>query len=141
AVQLITTPVASCMQSAETNDPPYYGPYNGSFLRDGSGLEKPLAKDDSVLRADSTWSLYLWLRPAEPVQFRSLIAGFGEPAEEYSRYLAIDSNHMILSQGKDDSLSAVASVSPDKWHFAAATFDGQTSRLYFDGVQVKECRL
>ena len=35
-----------------TNDPPFYGPFNGVFLSDGEGLKKNLAKDDSVLRAD-----------------------------------------------------------------------------------------
>ena len=39
-----------------TNDPPSYGPFNGTFLPDGDGLKKPLVKDDSVLRADSPWS-------------------------------------------------------------------------------------
>ena len=45
-----------------TNDPPTYGPYNAVFLPDGEGLEKPLVPHDSVLRADSPWSLYAWVR-------------------------------------------------------------------------------
>ena len=52
-------------QAPVTNDPPYYGPYNGVFLADGDGLKKSLAKDDSVLRADSPWTLYAWVRAEE----------------------------------------------------------------------------
>jgi hypothetical protein len=40
-----------------TNDPPYYGPYNGVFLAGGDELKKHLVKGDTVLRADSPWSL------------------------------------------------------------------------------------
>ena len=41
-------------QDAGTGDPVFYGPYNGVFLPDGDGLKKTLAKDDSLLRADSS---------------------------------------------------------------------------------------
>ena len=41
-----------------TNDPPVYGPYNGVFLPDGDGLRKPLVEHDTVLLADSPWTLY-----------------------------------------------------------------------------------
>ena len=52
-------------QTAVTNDPPFYGPFNATFLPDGDGLKKALAKTDSVLRADSPWSLYAWVKPEE----------------------------------------------------------------------------
>ena len=34
-----------------TNDPPYYGPYNGSFWAGGDELKKHLVKGDTLLRA------------------------------------------------------------------------------------------
>jgi hypothetical protein len=133
---LLVTAVSSFSQIPVTNDPPYYGPFNAWLFPDGDGLKKPLVKDDSVLRADSPWSLYGWVKPAEALKAPSLVAGLGDPAEEFSRYLASDGQQAILWMGKDNSLSGAASLTPGKWHFLAATFDGEEFHLYSDGVQV-----
>jgi len=119
-----------------TNDPPLYGPFNGFFLADGEGLKKNLAKDDSVLRADSPWTLYCWVRPVEAPSGMTLVAGVGNTDEEYPRYLAIESNKAAVWTGKDNSLAGVANVAPGSWHMLAATFDGREFRLYSDGVLV-----
>jgi hypothetical protein len=124
-----------------TNDPPSYGPFNGTFLPDGDGLKKPLLKDDSVLRADSPWSLYGWVNADEATKSPRLVAGIGDPTEEYSRYLALDDGHLLLWLGKDNSLSGPASLGPGKWHFLAATFDGDDFRLYSDGDPVAHGKL
>ena len=123
-------------QTPVTYDPAFYGPYHAVLLADGDGLKKPLEKDDSVLRADSPWSLFGWVKLAEAPKGPSLVAGMGDPEEEFSRYLALDGEQAILWVGKDNSLSGAASVRPGKWHFLAATFDGEQFRLYSDGVQV-----
>jgi len=128
-------------QLAVTSDPPFYGPFNGVFLRDGDGLKKAIAKNDSVLRADSPWSLYAWVRTEEVLAAPSLVAGLGDPAEEYSRYLAVDGSHVTLWTGKDNSLSGAAALSPGKWHLLVATFDGDTFRLYCDGAEVAHGKL
>jgi hypothetical protein len=133
---LLAGVVPGFSQTSVTNDPPFYGPFNASFLADGDGLKKPLVKDDSVLRADSPWTLFAWIKPAEAVKGQSLIAGMGDPAEEFSRYLALDHGHAILWAGKDNSLAGAAALAPGKWHFVAATFDGEQFRLYSDGAQV-----
>jgi hypothetical protein len=124
-----------------TNDPPTYGPYNAVFLPDGEGLEKPLVAHDSVLRADSPWTLYAWVKADEAPKGFSLIAGMGAPSEEYPRYLALDSNKLVLWMGKDNTLSAPLALDPAKWHFLAATFDGNDFRLYSDGAQVADGKL
>jgi Exo-beta-D-glucosaminidase Ig-fold domain/Concanavalin A-like lectin/glucanases superfamily/Glycosyl hydrolases family 2/Glycosyl hydrolases family 2, sugar binding domain/Glycosyl hydrolases family 2, TIM barrel domain len=116
-----------------TNDPSSYGPFNGIFLPDGDGLKKPLVKDDSVLRADSPWSLYGWVKYEQALKAPSLVAGIGDPTEEYSRFLALDDGQLLLWMGKDNSLAGPASLGPGKWHFLAATFDGSESRIYSDG--------
>jgi hypothetical protein len=133
---LLVTAVSGYSQTPVTNDPPFYGPFNAEFLSGGDGLKKPLVKDDSVLRADLPWSLYAWAKPAEALKGPSLVAGMGDPAEEFSRYLAFDGEHAILWMGKDNSLSGSASLAPAKWHFLAATFDGEEFHLYSDGVQI-----
>ncbi|MGA2355383.1 MAG: LamG-like jellyroll fold domain-containing protein, partial [Terriglobales bacterium] len=128
-------------QNVVTNDPAFYGPYNAEFLPDGDGLKKPLRKDDSVLRADLPWSLYGWVKPAEVPQAPTLVAGMGDPADEFSRYIAVDREHLILWMGNDNSISGPASFGRDKWYFVAAIFDGEKFLLYADGIQVAAGRL
>jgi Exo-beta-D-glucosaminidase Ig-fold domain/Concanavalin A-like lectin/glucanases superfamily/Glycosyl hydrolases family 2/Glycosyl hydrolases family 2, TIM barrel domain/Glycosyl hydrolases family 2, sugar binding domain len=138
---LVATAMRAHSQEQVTNDPPSYGPFNAVFLRDGDGLTKPLTKNDSVLRADVPWSIYGWVKPAEALKIPSLVAGLGDPEEEFSRYLALSSDHLILWMGKDNSLFGNTSLVPGKWHFVAATFDGEQFRIYSDGVQVANGKL
>ena len=65
SIFLIATAVGGYAQEQVTIDPPFYGPFNAVFLPDGDGLKKPLIPGDSVLRADSPWSLHAWVRPAK----------------------------------------------------------------------------
>ena len=141
ALGLLATAVSGYSQTPVTNDPPFYGPFNALFFADGEGLKKPLAKDDSVLRADSPWSLYGWVKPTEALKGPSLVAGIGDPEDEFSRYLALDGEHAILWMGKDNGISGAASIPSGKWHFLAATFDVEQFRLYLDGVQVASGKL
>jgi hypothetical protein len=85
-----------------TNDPPSYGPYNGAFLAGGDELKKHLVKNDTVLRADSTWSLYGWVWMDEAPKGAVLIAGVGDPGEEYSRYLGVDGEKLLLGRQRRD---------------------------------------
>ena len=141
SICLIATAVRAHSQAQVTNDPPSYGPFNAVFLADGDGLKKALVKSDSVLRADSPWSLYGWVKPAEALKTPTLVAGIGDPEEEFSRYLALDGDHLTLWMGKDNSLSGAAALAPGKWHFLAATFDGEEFRLYSDSAQVASGKL
>jgi hypothetical protein len=136
SVLLVSTEVRGFSQTVVTNDPPFYGPFNAVFLPDGDGLKKPLVKNDSILRADSPWSLYAWVKPSDATHTLTLVAGFGDPMEEFSRYLVLDGDHLILWMGRDNSLSGTATLAPGKWHFLAATFDGEEFHLYSDGAQV-----
>ena len=134
--------VTSVAQSViPSNDPPFYGPYNAVFLPSGEGLKKALAKNDTVTRADSPWSLYAWIFPAEAPKGPTLIAGLGDPLAEYSRYLAVDGDKLLLWTGNDSSLSATASLSPGSWHFVAATFDGHEFRLFSGGNRIAAGKL
>ncbi len=141
SICLVATSIPALSQAQVPNDPAFYGPFNAIFLPDGDGLKKPLDKNDSVLRADSPWSLYAWVKPAEAPKTMNLVASIGDPNEEYSRYLALDSEHVSLWLGKDNSISGPARLASGKWHFLAATFDGSEFRLYSDGVQVASGKL
>src|SRR6516225_4042084 len=83
-----------------TNDPPHYGPFNVVVLPDGKGLSKPMVADDSVLRADSPWSLYCWINTGELPRALSLVAGIGDPDEDYPRFLALIAGRPSLFLGK-----------------------------------------
>jgi len=123
------------------SEPDSYGPFNAVFLSGGDGLSKPLAKDDPVLRADSPWSLYGWVKLTESLDAPRLLAGFGDPEDEFSRYIALDGKNVILRMGKNSSLSGAALLGPGKWHFLAATFDRDQFRLYSDGIQIANGKL
>ena len=124
-----------------TNDPTYYGPFNGVFLPDGDGLKKPLVKDDTITRADSPWTLYAWVWLDESPKGPTLIAGIGKLEDEYSRYLGIDGNKLILWAGKDNTLSGAAALTPKKWHFLTASFDGRDFHLSAEGTPVADGKL
>jgi hypothetical protein len=128
-------------QTIVTNDPPVYGPFNAALLPDGEGLKKTLVKTDSVLLANSPWSLYTWVKPSEPTNTLTLVAGFGDPTEEFSRYLALDGAHLVLWIGNNNSLSGPAVISSGQWRFLAATFDGEQFHLYCDGAQIASGKL
>jgi len=138
-IPLILGSVPCLPQTVVTNDPPVYGPFNAVFLADGDGLRKPLVKDDPVLRPDSPWSLYAWVKPAELSE--SLLAGIGDPTDEYPRYLALGEGRITLWVGKDNSLSAPVTRLGGDWHFLAATFNGEEFALYLDGAQTAHGRL
>jgi Glycosyl hydrolase 2 galactose-binding domain-like/Exo-beta-D-glucosaminidase Ig-fold domain/Concanavalin A-like lectin/glucanases superfamily/Glycosyl hydrolases family 2/Glycosyl hydrolases family 2, TIM barrel domain len=125
-------------QTIVTNDPPFYGPFNGLFLAGGNGLKKAMVKEDSVLRADSPWSMYAWVRLDESIAAPVLVAGVGDPEDEYSRYLAVEGSRVMLWMGKDNSVWGPATLSPGDWHLLAATFDGESFHLYSDGAEVAQ---
>jgi len=119
-----------------TNEPPVYGPYNGVFLPDGEGLNEKLNENDTVLLADSPWTLYAWVKPEDAIVKPTLIAGLGKPEDEYARYVAVAPDKLILYGGKDNRLEGSATLTPGKWHLIAATFDGERFHLYNDGAQI-----
>jgi hypothetical protein len=120
-------------QTPPTNNPPEYGPYNAAFLYGGDGLAKDMVENDTVLLADSPWSMYCWVRFENPLGGATLIAGMGDPKEEYPRFLGADSHEVFYWAGKDNQLAAQAALAPNEWHLLAAAFDGKQFHLYSDG--------
>jgi hypothetical protein len=125
---------AAAQNPVVVTDPPQFGPFNGTFLPDGPGLIKAIPDaHDPILLADAPWSLYCWIKTAEPVDTLELVAGIGSTTAEYPRYLAIDTGKVTLWMGDDNQLSGVANLKPGQWHLLAATFDGTRFYLYTDG--------
>jgi len=137
AVVLYVVPGNVLAQSVSTNDPPQYGPFSGIFLADGVGLRKPISNThDSILLADSPWSLYCWIKTAEPVEGPEFVAGLGATTDESYRYLGIDAGKVTLSVGSGNLLGGAMKATANEWHLIAATFDGHQFHLYSDGQQV-----
>ena len=135
-VCLFATGSGVLAQTPVTNNPPQYGPYNGVFLFGGDGLEEPMLESDTVLLSDSPWSMYCWVRSEERLKGPTLIAGMGDPKEEYPRYLAADAHQVFYWMGKDNQVAAQVTLSPNEWHLLGVTFDGKEFRLYSEGEPV-----
>jgi hypothetical protein len=132
-----------CFASAQrpavgaAGDPSGYGPYNGAFLAGGLGLRVPLENiHDTVLRAESPWTIYCWINPSEPIKNQELVAGIGNVSAEYPRFLAVSANKVSLWVGAANVLSGQAMVRPDQWQLIAATFDGTHFHVYSNGENI-----
>lgn len=116
--------------------PPEYGPFNAHILAGGEGVEKSLPATDPLLKAVTPWSMTAWVEMPPPSEKLTLIAGVGDAQDEQSRFFAMMNGKPALWFGKDNALVASAPLAADGWHSLAATFDGQTARLYCDGAEV-----
>jgi hypothetical protein len=124
-------------QIVPTNDPPVYGPYNAAIMAGGDGVHRKMVEKDTVLRAESPWTMYGWVWVDAPVSGPQLVAGYGDVGSEYSRYIALEPGKLVMWAGPENSFSAAATLTPGKWQFVAASFDGQSVfRLYSEGAQV-----
>jgi hypothetical protein len=126
------TPVSSQTITAPTS----YGPYNGVFRQGGNGLSKAVDPADPVLQAAAPWTLYCWFKGERSGAASGLLAGVGNPLDEYSRYLGIRAGKLIFWMGEDNGLTASIPLSSAEWHFVAAAFDGARVHLYGDGQEV-----
>ena len=124
-------------QIVPTNDPPVYGPYNAAIKAGGDGVHRKMVEKDTVLRADSPWTMYGWVWVDAAPTAPQLVAGYGDVGSEYARYIGLEPGKLAMWAGPENSFLATATVTPGKWQFVSASFDGQSVfRLYSDGAQV-----
>ncbi len=121
--------------------PESYGPFNGTFLAGGVGLVQPLREKDPVFGTDVPWTMSCWVRTDAAITGSTLLAGVGDPLEEYSRYFSIEHGKLALRMSDEDSLASTAVLSPSVWHLLAASFDGTANHLYLDGQEVASGKL
>ena len=55
--------MAAAAQIVPTNNPPVYGPYNVVSVQGGDGVHNKMVEKDTVLRAESPWTMYGWVYP------------------------------------------------------------------------------
>ncbi|MGC1871455.1 MAG: LamG-like jellyroll fold domain-containing protein [Acidobacteriaceae bacterium] len=116
-----------------------YG-YNGVFLAGGDGLVKPITAP-AAADVSAPWSLYCWVWLQEPISGPTLVAGMGDPLEEYARYFALKGGRLVFRSGAANSLETSSTVAPMAWHLLAATFDGTVTHIYLDGNEVASGKL
>src|SRR5450755_1994965 len=126
---------------AQSIPPSSYGPYNAVFRPGGNGLRKSIDATDTLFQATSPWSMYCWFHSEQLEPGSTLLAGVGNPLEEYSRYFGLRDGNLVFRMGEDNSLSAPLAWQTAAWHFAAATFDGVLIHLYSDGREVSSGKL
>lgn len=126
---------AVSLQAQSQTIPISYG-YNGVFLADGGGLEKPLPAEQQKISASTPWSMDCWVWLQEADADPTLIAGMGNPTDEYSRYFLLQDRKLAFQFGAESRLDSGASLSPKTWHLIAAVFDGAKLHLYSDGKEV-----
>ena len=121
-----------------------YGGFNGAFIVSGSGLKKNLPAA-APLGAESSWSMYCWVRPDDlmPNNGRSLIAGIGESSPETpgGRYFALLDGKFAFWAGANHVLTGSAAEQHGKWHLLAATYDGSTASFYVDGAEASRAAI
>ncbi|MHB1957898.1 MAG: glycosyl hydrolase 2 galactose-binding domain-containing protein [Acidobacteriaceae bacterium] len=133
---------SACAQTTKTPAltvlPQSYGPYSGHFLSGGIGLTKPLPAADPILKANTPWTLSAWVEFSPSSTGPLLIAGVGDPRGEDSRFFALENGLAELRFGRGHSLRATSPLGGLGWHLLAASFDGNTARLYVDGAEVAD---
>jgi hypothetical protein len=108
------------------------GPYNLTFLEGGVGLTRPLAADNPTLAANASWSITGWLRPTLEQSGDVVIAAVGGISADSCRCLAIHDGKLQLRAGGFE-IAATRALQVGSWQALAATYDGQSLRLYVDG--------
>jgi Exo-beta-D-glucosaminidase Ig-fold domain/Concanavalin A-like lectin/glucanases superfamily/Glycosyl hydrolases family 2/Glycosyl hydrolases family 2, sugar binding domain/Glycosyl hydrolases family 2, TIM barrel domain len=108
------------------------GPYNLTFLEGGIGMSRPLASDNPALSANAAWSITGWVRPTLGQSADVVIAAVGDTTISSCRCLMLhDGKLQIRANGFEISTPRPAQVG--NWYALAATYDGQSLRLYIDG--------
>ncbi len=113
-----------------------YGPYNAVFLDAGTGLSKPLTADDVLLDPGAQWSIYGWVRVAEPMVGNTVIAVVGNPEFAGSRGLGTQGGKLALYSGRDAVVRSDVALTPGSWHLVASTFSQEDAHLYADGAEI-----
>lgn len=113
-----------------------FGPYNTTFLEGGVGLARPLSVDAPLLPAGAPWSMTGWMSLGRERSGTVVLAAIGDPAGASCRCLLLQDGRLALGLGGSRRLITTTPVAPDTWDAIAATFDGETARLYLNGREI-----
>jgi len=119
------------------------GPFGGRalcFLEAGQPVVGP---DKGFPSGTQPGSMSLWFNRPPGVGNKVLLC-YGSRVQGAARglWLTTESRLCFYFWGHPQDLycEIAGGIAPDRWHHVAATFDGTTARLYYDGKRVGECR-
>jgi hypothetical protein len=124
--------VFATLVHAENN----YGPYNVTFLEGGVGLERSLSADAPVLAPRAPWSMTGWVNVARERTGTIVVAAIAESSTASCRCLLLQDGRLALALPGGERVVGTAALHPQTWTAIAATYDGETARLYVDGREV-----
>jgi hypothetical protein len=111
------------------------GPYDVRVLADGPALNEPIPPTSRALTSMGAYTISLWVELSSDAPRDVLLAGFGDPLAENSRFLGIDNGRPMIRYGVGNTLVANSALPQSGWHFLAATSDGTTVSLSVDGKE------
>jgi Concanavalin A-like lectin/glucanases superfamily len=111
------------------------GPYNLTFLEGGIGMSRPLAADNPTLPANASWSITGWVRPTLGQSGDVVVAAVGDTTITSCRCLMLHDGKLQIRAGGFE-VSAPQPTQIGNWYALAATYDGESLRLYIDGQPV-----
>jgi hypothetical protein len=123
--------IATAQASATLN----FGPYNVTVLEGGVGMQRPLAADVTLAAPGAPWSLSAWLRLARRQTGAVIVAAIGDTSDgsQAWRGIVLENGRLALQVNPILALRTDAVLESGRWYAVAATYDGQTARLYVDG--------
>jgi archaellum component FlaF (FlaF/FlaG flagellin family) len=110
------------------------GPHSATILADGIGLERELPANALGFESGAPWTMSAWIRPSVGRAGRSVVAQVGRG--DAVRAIVIDGGHFAFWNGQGTPTRTRASVPVGRWTFVTASSDGQSVRLFADGVMV-----
>jgi hypothetical protein len=148
-----------CLQcfalSMRAADGPVFGPFNANARGGGPGHIEWFDGAPPT-EPPAAWTVAAWIRPADAIQHRTLVAGFGDGLDfsGAERFFAADTNGWFFFVGREQikirisptdqltpeevlggQVDTHAPVAPDQWQHLAATYDGKTLRLFVNGLE------
>src|SRR3569832_1643193 len=111
------------------------GPYNLTFLEGGIGMSRPLGAGNPTLAANASWSITGWLRPTLGQSGEVVIAAVGDTNITSCRCLMLHDGKLQIRAGGFE-VSAPQPTQVGNWYALAASYDGQSLRLYIVGQPV-----
>jgi alpha-mannosidase len=93
------------------------------------------------IHAKDPWTINLFVRTDQPLENRTIIAGFGRAEDTSSgigRYLCKFGRGLHFWASNRDVDAKDAPLDVGRWQMLSATYDGQMLRLYKNGIAVGE---
>jgi Concanavalin A-like lectin/glucanases superfamily/Fibronectin type III domain len=116
--------------------------YFGNALQFNGTNNWVTVNDSASLDLTSGMTLEAWVKPANLNGWRTILTKeLSTNDVVYSFYASDDMNKPVMGQWTNGSvkpLSGVSSLTANTWSHLTATYDGQTQRLYVNGVQVSQ---